>query len=188
MAVELVRRGLEVTVVDYQDPSQELEFVLPQARHLEPVTIDRDPGGMFCHLAWEQAADIADEAGVARAAPAWCEALVQIPGWARSLRVYSVDLPWRSSVEQRSQAEWLATRIAELRELGELAVAGGNWNSYGHANPVMPGALEAAPRALAAIPDAVLTPRSDPETELRRARRTDQRRHGGCSRRCAGVR
>jgi NAD(P)-dependent dehydrogenase (short-subunit alcohol dehydrogenase family) len=68
VAVELVRRGLEVTVVDYQDPSQELEIVLPQARHLEPVTIDRDPSGTFCHLAWEQAADITDEAGVARAA------------------------------------------------------------------------------------------------------------------------
>jgi hypothetical protein len=54
--------------------------------------------------------------------PAWCEALVRIPGWARSLRVFSVDLPWRSSVEQRSQAEWLTTRIAELRELGELAI------------------------------------------------------------------
>lgn len=37
VAVELIRRGLEVTVVDYQDPSQELEIVLPQAWHLEPV-------------------------------------------------------------------------------------------------------------------------------------------------------
>lgn len=68
VAVELVRRGLEVTVVDYQDPSQELEIVLPQARNLEPVTIDRDPSGTSCHLAWEQLADIPDEAGVARAA------------------------------------------------------------------------------------------------------------------------
>ncbi len=25
--------------------------------------------------------------------PAWCEALVQVPGWARPLRAYSVDLP-----------------------------------------------------------------------------------------------
>ena len=46
--------------------------------------------------------------------PAWCEALVQVPGWAHPLRAYSVDLPWRSSVEQRSQADQLATRIAEL--------------------------------------------------------------------------
>ena len=54
VAVELVRRGLEVTVVDYQDPSQELEIVPPQARHLGPVTIDRDASGTGCHLAWEQ--------------------------------------------------------------------------------------------------------------------------------------
>jgi WXG100 family type VII secretion target len=47
-----------------------------------------------------------------------------IPGWAQSLRAYSVDLPWRSSVEQRSQADRLATRIAELAQVGELAVAG----------------------------------------------------------------
>jgi NAD(P)-dependent dehydrogenase (short-subunit alcohol dehydrogenase family) len=68
VAVELIRRGLEVTVVDYQDPSQELEIILPQARNLEPVTIDRDPSGTICHLAWEYPADITDEAGVARAA------------------------------------------------------------------------------------------------------------------------
>jgi hypothetical protein len=68
VAVELVRRGLEVTVVDYQDPSQELEVVLPQARHLQPVTIDRDDSGTGCHLAWEQPMDIADVAGAGRAA------------------------------------------------------------------------------------------------------------------------
>ena len=68
VAVELVRRGLEVTVVDYQDPSQELEIVLPQARNLKPVTIDRDPSGTSCHLAWEQPADITDETGVTHAA------------------------------------------------------------------------------------------------------------------------
>jgi hypothetical protein len=76
---------------------------------------------------------------------AWCEALVQVPGWARSLRMYSVDLPWRSSVEQRSQADRLATRIAELAEVGELAIAGGNWNSFSRTDPIMPGTLEAMP-------------------------------------------
>jgi hypothetical protein len=70
---------------------------------------------------------------------------VRVPGWARSLRAYSVDLPWRSSVEQRSEADRLATRIAELAEAGELAVAGGNWNSYGRADLIMPAALEGAP-------------------------------------------
>jgi len=68
VAVELARRGLEVTVVDYQDASQELEVVLPQARHLGPVTVDRDASGAGCQLAWEQWADIADEAGASRAA------------------------------------------------------------------------------------------------------------------------
>ena len=68
VAVELVRRGLEVTVVDYRDASQELEAVLPQARHLGPVLVDRDASGAGCQLAWEQWADIADEAGASRAA------------------------------------------------------------------------------------------------------------------------
>jgi hypothetical protein len=68
VAVELVRRGLEVTVVDYQDASQELEAVLPRARHLGPVTIDRDASGTGCQLAWEQWTDIADEVGAGRAA------------------------------------------------------------------------------------------------------------------------
>jgi len=77
--------------------------------------------------------------------PAWCEVLVRAPGWAQPVRAYSVDLPWRSSVEQLSQADRLATRIAELAGAGELAIAGGNWNSYGRADPVMPAALEAAP-------------------------------------------
>jgi hypothetical protein len=77
--------------------------------------------------------------------PAWCEALVRVPGWPRLLRAYSVDLPGRSSIEQRSQADQLATRIAELASLGELAVAGGNWNSYGRADPLIPAALDSAP-------------------------------------------
>jgi len=73
---------------------------------------------------------------------AWCEALVQVPGWAHPLRAYSVDLPARSSTEQRSQADQLASRIAGL---GELAVAGGNWNSWGRADAVTAAALEFAP-------------------------------------------
>ena len=48
-------------------------------------------------------------------------------------------------MEQRSQADRLATRIAELGRLSELAVAGGNWNSYGRVDSVMPAALQAAP-------------------------------------------
>jgi hypothetical protein len=74
--------------------------------------------------------------------PAWCEALVQIPGWKYPLRAYSVDLRSRSSVEQRSQTDHLAGRIAGL---AELAVAGGNWNSYSRADAITPAALDVAP-------------------------------------------
>lgn len=74
--------------------------------------------------------------------PAWCDALVQVPGWAHPLRAYSVGLPERSSTEQRSQADHLASRIASL---GELAVAGGNWNSYSRADAITAAALEVAP-------------------------------------------
>jgi hypothetical protein len=76
------------------------------------------------------------------AQPAWCEALVQVPGWAHPLRAYSVDLDSCSSVEQLSQADHLASRIAGL---GELAVAGGNWNSYGRADLITPTTLEFTP-------------------------------------------
>lgn len=68
MAAELVRCGLEVTAVDYQDGSQELEAVLPQARHLGSVTVDRNGSGNGCQLSWEEWVDIADEAGARRAA------------------------------------------------------------------------------------------------------------------------
>ena len=103
----------------------------------------------------------------AGAQPAWCEALVQVPGWAHLLRAYSVDLPWRSSVQQRSQTDQLATRIAELAGLGELAVAGGNWNSYGRADPIIPSALDFAPlhlrppRMRYSPQDRTLTPNYD---------------------------
>ena len=68
VAEELVGRGLEVTAVDYQDGSQELEVVHPQARHVGPVTVDRDAGGTGCQLSWEEWVDVGDEAGIGRAA------------------------------------------------------------------------------------------------------------------------
>ena len=52
----------------YRDASWELEAVLPQARHLGPVTVDRDAGGTGCKPAGEQWADITDDAGASRAA------------------------------------------------------------------------------------------------------------------------
>ncbi len=68
VAAELVRCGLEVTAVDYQDGSQELEAVLPQARQFGPITVDRDGQGNGCQLSWEGWLDIADQAGARRAA------------------------------------------------------------------------------------------------------------------------
>jgi hypothetical protein len=79
VAAELVRCGLEVTAVDYQDGSQELEVVLPAARQHMPVTVDRDGSGNGCQLSWEEWVDIADEAGARRAADMVKALLCSIP-------------------------------------------------------------------------------------------------------------
>ncbi len=68
VAAELVSRGLEVTAVDYRDGSQELEVVLSPGRPAGLVTVDRDGSGQGCQLSWEEWVDIADAAGVRRAA------------------------------------------------------------------------------------------------------------------------
>ena len=68
VATELVSRGLEVTAVDYQDGAQELEVMCSQARQTGPVTVDRDSSGRGCQVSLEEWVDIADEAGVRRAA------------------------------------------------------------------------------------------------------------------------
>jgi len=65
---ELTSRGLEVTAVDYQDGSQELEVIFAQARQTGPVTVDRDSSGQGCQVSLEEWVDIADQAGVRRAA------------------------------------------------------------------------------------------------------------------------
>jgi hypothetical protein len=67
----------------------------------------------------------------AGAAPAWCEALLEIPRLAHPLRVYSVHLPARSAVDQLSQAQRLASRIAQT---GEISIAGGDWNNFSRAD------------------------------------------------------
>jgi hypothetical protein len=106
-------------------------------------------------------ADCLPETG---ARPAWCEALVHVPGWTHPLCVFSVDLRSRSSVEQRSQADQLASRIAGL---GELAVAGGNWNSYSRTDTFTPAVLDSAPlhlrpsRMRYSPQDRTLTPNYD---------------------------
>ena len=68
VAAELVGRGLEVTAVDYRDGSPELEVVLASARRVGSVTVDRDGSGRGCQISWEEWVNIADEAGVRRAA------------------------------------------------------------------------------------------------------------------------
>lgn len=77
-------------------------------------------------------------------APAWCEALLEIPGLPHPLRVYSVHLPARSAVDQLSQAQRLASRIAQN---GEISVVGGDWNSFPRADAglLTSTALEAMP-------------------------------------------
>jgi hypothetical protein len=67
VAVELIRRGLEVTVTDYGEGLWELETLLPQSRHLGPVVLDRD-GSTGCQLTWERGVDIADETGAGQVA------------------------------------------------------------------------------------------------------------------------
>jgi hypothetical protein len=66
---------------------------------------------------------------------AWCQALVQVPGISYPVCFYSVHLPARSAVEQLSQAQRLASRIAQD---GALAVAGGDWNCYAPADALTP--------------------------------------------------
>lgn len=79
--------------------------------------------------------------------PAWCEALVRVPGLAHPVWFISVHLPARSGTAQRIQAERLASLAARR---GGLAVAGGDWNSYAPADAglLSPEALEQLPAHL----------------------------------------
>jgi hypothetical protein len=83
----------------------------------------------------------------AGAVPAWCEALLEIPGLEHPLRLYSVHLPTRSAVEQLSQAQRLTSRIAQT---GEISLAGGDWNNFSRADAskLTSAVLRAMPRHL----------------------------------------
>jgi endonuclease/exonuclease/phosphatase family metal-dependent hydrolase len=59
--------------------------------------------------------------------PSWCQVLVHVPGIPHPVAVYSVHLPARSADEQRSQAQRLASVIAQK---GEITIVGGDWNSF----------------------------------------------------------
>jgi endonuclease/exonuclease/phosphatase family metal-dependent hydrolase len=80
--------------------------------------------------------------------PAWCQALVRVPGITHPVAVYSVHLPARSAQEQRSQAQRLASVIAQK---GEITIAGGDWNSFPRNG--------AAVRDLAGMPPHLRPPR-----------------------------
>ncbi len=55
LAVELATRpNLKVSVVIYQDESQELEVVFTDDPHCEPVMIDRDNAGEHCQVTWDR--------------------------------------------------------------------------------------------------------------------------------------
>ena len=58
--------------------------------------------------------------------PAWCQAMLAVPGIPYEVDVYSVRLPAGSAAEQLRQAQWLANVIAWR---GRLAHAAGDWNS-----------------------------------------------------------
>jgi hypothetical protein len=79
------------------------------------------------------------------AAPAWCEALVAVPGMEHAVWLLSVHLPARSATSQHIQAERLANLVAQR---GGLVIAGGDWNSYAPDGQLTQPALEALPAHL----------------------------------------
>jgi endonuclease/exonuclease/phosphatase family metal-dependent hydrolase len=87
----------------------------------------------------------------AGAALAWCEALLEVPSLPHPLRVYSVHLSARSAVDQLSQAQRLASQIAQT---GEISIAGGDWNNFSRAD-----ASELTPAVLQAMPPHSRPPR-----------------------------
>jgi endonuclease/exonuclease/phosphatase family metal-dependent hydrolase len=78
------------------------------------------------------------------AAPAWCEALVAVPGLPHPVWFISAHLPARSATSQAIQAERLANLAAQR---GGLVVAGGDWNSYtpADADLLTPAVLQELP-------------------------------------------
>jgi endonuclease/exonuclease/phosphatase family metal-dependent hydrolase len=92
------------------------------------TVLDRGPAG---HAPWD--------------ALPWCDALLEIPGVPIPVRFYSVHLPHSSGVWQLDFASRLATWVEERREVGEAAIAGGDWNCLAPADRYMPDQLAAMP-------------------------------------------
>jgi endonuclease/exonuclease/phosphatase (EEP) superfamily protein YafD len=68
-------------------------------------------------------------------AHAWCMVELDIPGLGRPLCCYSVHMPARSSVEQRSQAEYLGALVSARPE--DLVLVGGDFNGYPRGGPTV---------------------------------------------------
>jgi hypothetical protein len=93
VAVELIRRGLQVALVGYLDGWTELEAGLPQAPHLGPVTLDRDTAGTTCQLAWDCWADISTEDGAGQVAEAVAALLGGLAGCPSLTRLSALGAP-----------------------------------------------------------------------------------------------
>jgi hypothetical protein len=69
LAVELARRpNLKVSVVIYENESQELEVTFTEDPHCEPVMIDRDAIGENCQITWDRWLSIGNDRDIETAA------------------------------------------------------------------------------------------------------------------------
>jgi hypothetical protein len=69
LAVELTKRpNLRVSVVTYENDSQELEVVFTDDPHCDPVMIDRDNIGERCQVTWDRWLPISNDTEVEIAA------------------------------------------------------------------------------------------------------------------------
>jgi len=121
VAVELVRRGLQVALVNYLDGWTELEASLPQAPHLGPVTLDRDVAGTTCQLAWDCWADITtvDGAGqVAEAVAALLGGLASCPSLAGSSSLSATPDPAPASGPGQNPGSGRAGQVPGTGETG----------------------------------------------------------------------
>ena len=69
LAAELTRRpDLEVSVVTYDNESQELEVKFTDDPHCEPLIIDRDAAGENCQITWDRWLPISNDRNIETAA------------------------------------------------------------------------------------------------------------------------
>jgi len=69
LAVELAKRaGLTVSVVTYDDESQELEVVISGNPHCDAIMVDRDKFGDHCQMTWDRWLGIKNDEEIGKAA------------------------------------------------------------------------------------------------------------------------